>query len=201
MKTLELLGTPPFIHIPLAKISLFFCGASSNVVRKLQLRKKKKTNNPHLKVPSRNSSCRVLLLLQTATCIVYQHHKSVLGVYRDTCIVQLVWAHLSDKLPEQCCEKEHQSSKSFALPQKLVPDLGKKCNSLGLDLLEKLVKVLPATHRPWKHSIVAYESGRHDVTFSFSTRVSFSVVNHAKTGHPRKKKKEINLLQHQGQIQ
>lgn len=38
-KTLELLGTPPFIHKPLAKISLFFYGASSNTVRKLQFKK------------------------------------------------------------------------------------------------------------------------------------------------------------------
>lgn len=47
-------------------------------------------------------------------------------------------------------------------------------------LPEEFVKVLPAADRPRKDPVVSCESGRHNVAFSFSARVSFSIMDHAK---------------------
>lgn len=58
------------------------------------------------------------------------------------------------------------------------------------DLPEEFVEILPAAYRPRKHSIVSCECGRHNITLSFSARISFSIMNHTKAEKRRRHESE-----------
>lgn len=60
--------------------------------------------------------------------------------------------------------------------------------ALACFLPEEFLEVLPAARRPWEHTIVSGQRGRHDAAFRLPAGVAFSIMNHAKTRTESKQK-------------